>query len=193
MSLRETMETERRLNSAFQSIIIVMIICAIIYLIRCCDAEPADAQDNTALVLAQCIRAECDTCTKDKREPSAILHVLRKAMVRWNANHLEQRTIADQARAYCALFDRSSQHHYGQRASNIRASTFSRPIHGTAEWWAQTRETVELFLSGGLADPTPAADHFGGAMDTHRAVANGWRLVATMSNRFWCSHGGIND
>ena len=133
----------------------------------------AEGQDKTALHLVQCIRAECDQCPHPL-EPAAIAHVLRKHSAR------QGKSLDALMKRYCSVFRDDSA-----RAKAIRGSTFDAPLHGDPEWWKLYEVFADEFLAGNIPDPLPSADHFGGGMDTHRALRAGWVLVVHWSNWFW--------
>jgi hypothetical protein len=52
--------------------------------------------------------------------------------------------------------------------------------------WRNTLLMADHFVEGLVADPLPQADHYGGRMDHHRAVAAGWKMLQTpYKNRFY--------
>jgi len=136
----------------------------------------AESKQKTALALAKCVRAECDTCRKPK-ERDAIAWVLKKQAA------LTGRSFYRQIVAYCAVFDRAND-----RANNIWNSTFENPKHGKASWWLEAREWAYAFIDNPPADPLPEAMHWGGNMDIPRAVRAGWIRIAgppDYVNTFW--------
>ena len=140
----------------------------------------ANYKQETALALAKCVRAECDTCRKPK-ERDAIAWVLKKQSI------LTGRTFHKQIIAYCAVFDRANE-----RANNIWNSTFERPLHGRKKWWSEAREWAIAFIESPPTDPLPLAMHWGGNMDTPRAVRAGWIRIAgppDYVNTFWGYNG----
>jgi len=175
--LEITQRSERRLNAAFNSVIVLLILSVLFYLMQQCDADQVRAEDNLPLRLVQCVRAECDECDVNPREKDAIAWVLKKQAQRTG------RTLLAQTMAYCAVFDRRNA-----RALSIWSSTFDAPKHGSAKWWSETRRWSTRFLHKPPPDPLPRAMHWGGNMDIHRAVKMGWKRVAgppEYSNTFW--------
>jgi len=190
--------TERRLNMAFNSVIILLILSVLFYLIQQCDAEEAHADDLTALRLVQCIRAECDSCSKNPDEPAAIAHVILKRMTQYNDNpswsngyaYNIPKTLSydEYIIAYCSVFDHRSSLYYSDRATKILESTFMRPLHGKPAWWGRMQQWANKFLQGEIPDPLPRAMHWGGDMDIARAKRAGWTRIAgppEYSNTFW--------
>lgn len=149
-----------------------------------CYAKYVDANDYTALHLAQCIRAECNDCKRYPEEPSAIAHVLKKRLDQYNRINVNKRTFDEQIKAYCSVFRRTTD-----RAMRIRFSSFETPNHGKKYWWLKMRRFTNTFIFDpeSIIDPTPNAMHFGGKIDDYRAHRNNWVLVASYQNRFWAT------
>lgn len=140
----------------------------------------AQAEENAALRLAQCIRSECNECRINPNEKNAIAWVLKKGAER------SGRTLLEQITAYCAMFDRQNK-----RSNLIWSSTFDEPKHGRSQWWRNAKIWAESFLKSPPDDPLPKADHWGGNMDTHRANKMGWRRIAgppEYANTFWSAY-----
>jgi len=72
------------------------------------------------------------------------------------------RTYRDQIRAYCQIFNRDAALYDDPRRVDIRSSTFSDPVHGTIDEWAELEDFVYSWAAGGVKDPCPGADIWGG-------------------------------
>lgn len=58
--------------------------------------------------------------------------------------------------------------------------------HVSRDLWGATLDHCDDFLAGKVPDPLPMADHYGGRMDRHLAMREGWhRLRTNYRNEFW--------
>lgn len=139
-------------HSKICTVITLLVTLAFLYAF----VEQCKAQDQTALLLAQCLRAEADTYYPDY---APIAHVLKK--------RAEQRGVSLRVMIldYCAVFDKRSVQHYRRRARAILASTVTSPKHGTKKEWMMLYEFVAHFVDGLIPDPCPKAMHWGGKID----------------------------
>jgi len=134
-------------------------------------AAGQDWTDADRLDVARCVMAESDHVSDT--ESAAIAWVLAKRA------RMAGVTTGEMARRYCALFNRRSYLYGSDRSTRIRQATESRPPYDgerCARRWAGLQSLVYAFSRGEIADPCPAATHFGGAMDLKRIPAN-WRAV----------------
>ena len=141
----------------------------------------AKGQDNTALHLAQCMRAETDTYHGyQDREWAAMSWVLYKRSFQKGVS------FNDMILQYCAVFDNRSHHYYGVRARAIRASTFDKPKHGTKKDWAKLKAFTTKFMNGLYPDPCSHADHFGNEGDVKgKALVEVCRWLGKRGNKFY--------
>jgi hypothetical protein len=143
--------------------------------------NPLDGQwtDGARLALAQCLVGEADWGRVT--EYSAISHLLTR---RWVKRLQSEPTLTFErlVRRYCAVHrvSRPSLRQQWVRKlpwgelesdpgfpSNVAWTNYVTP-------WREVREFVENFYEGVYSDPTPSADHWGGAMD---GVPIGGRLL----------------
>lgn len=149
------------------------------------DILKADCKDETALHLAQCLRAECDTCERFPNEKAAIAHILVKLTNQYNNNKYNKRTrsLDDTIKAYCSIFGSKRK-----RAVRIRHSPFGKSIHGNKQWWESTIQWTTKFVAdpSSIIDPTPLAMYWGGDMDKPPKIkGKKWVKVTKMCNTFW--------
>lgn len=126
--------------------------------------------DETALLLSQCLVGEADWGRVT--EYSAISHLLLR---RWQLRRRVETdlTFKRSIQQYCALHRTRSPSKRQAMLKHLPAGKFwSDPgFEPTVLWlnyikpWLDVQEFVYQFAHGTYADPTPTADHWGGAMD----------------------------
>lgn len=116
----------------------------------------ARGQDNTAINLGRCLRAETNTYSNDW---APMAWVLRKRAYQKGV------TLNEMVLQYCAVFDKRSYAYYRDRSKKIRESTFQAPKYGTEKEWKVLSRFVASFLRGTVGDPCPEAEHFGNEGD----------------------------
>jgi hypothetical protein len=125
---------------------------------------------ETALLLSQCLVGEADWGRVT--EYSAISHLLLR---RWQLRRQVETnlTFKRSIQQYCALHRTRSPSNRQTMIKHLPAGKFwSDPgFESTVLWlnyikpWLDVQEFVYQFAHGTYADPTPTADHWGGAMD----------------------------
>lgn len=152
---------------------ISMMTCLIFDAMKGCASAQYD--EDTALALVQCLRAECETCTRDPEEPAAIAWILKKGAI---AKGIDFR---DQIHEYCAMFNR-----HNDRARSIADSTFDDPKRGSKRWWSKMHRWARRFLLGYIPDPERESKHFGCDGDTRRM--QGRILLRSFCSKVGCTH-----
>lgn len=162
---------------------IVVIVLFVSGLAMKCSAQ---SDDKTALVLAQCLVAECDRCDRGE-EKAAIAWVLWKGMKRYNANprNKSKRTFLIQIREYCTLWDRDSKYYKRNRTRTIRASTQYESGHLKTKHWSELLAFAMRFVVNPkqYRDPHPNSVAFGGMMDIEQALKKGLKPIGQYCNK----------
>lgn len=110
----------------------------------------------TRLDLAKCLCAENNG--RNHEEMAAITWVLQKLS---NRRGVPLRVTT---RAYCAVF-RKAPGELGTKRASIRSSTLKEPAEFCAKRWERIVAFVDDFEAGGVDDPCPRCDRWGGGPD----------------------------
>ena len=155
---------------------IILLVCsmAVMYFVAESSARgdySVDFDDETRLTMARCLMAETSGYSGPReRQWASMVWVLQKRA--WDRSRTKKRTatLLSMTMEYCAVFDSWSKYHYGQRAVDIRRSTFENPIFKPRQkknWgnWEDMKRFLDDWVEGKVGDPCTEARHFGAHSD----------------------------
>jgi hypothetical protein len=144
-----------------------LLVCAVVAMYMFADTAQGRAEDaDTQLNLARCLMAETSGYSgKNNSEWAAMAWVLQKRSDQMSRRFKRHVSLDDTVQKYCAVFDRWSRYYTGQRAIDIRRSTFDIPHHGKLKTWNRLEAFTARFVAGTVGDPCPEAEHFGNEND----------------------------
>jgi hypothetical protein len=146
--------------------IILLVGCVITLYMFVDTAQGRSVDADAQLNLARCLIAETSGYSgKNNNEWAAMSWVLRKRQFQMSKRYRREFTLDETILRYCAVFNPGSRYHYGQRAVDIRRSTFDSPHHGKLKVWTKLQAFTARFMAGTVGDPCSEAQHFGNHED----------------------------
>lgn len=138
----------------------------------------ASERHDTALWLARSCIGEAGWQAAETGECAAIWHVYDKRA------RDTGRPLLRQARLYSSAIKRgpwSRPWVFGLSRAGDKPRDWPKRLlwHRYRDRWHQTVALADSFLKGGIDDPLPSAEHYGGRMDRGNLCPRAWRRVQT--------------
>ena len=177
----EPQDFERRAVEAERLIFLTIILMLVAWLFA---VQARGADPDPALWIARSCAGEAGLDSASTGECAAIAHIYRKRAEMYGRDTLEI------ARKYSAAIKPRSGHSRRWVLSLVRTGEKPKNWPQGASWaryresWLELLDYCDRFVAGEIPDPLPEAVHYGGAVDSHRAV--GWyEIKTTFRNRYY--------